>query len=192
MKPCVQYRKLIAMLALDELENKHRQTRELRTHLDACEGCRRYYAEISNVTAKLTAPEPDTAIRASAAFHRRLVGALKTEEPVRTGNLLAWFQAGFENWRTALALTGAVVVLMMVSAILVSRPRIPTPALVVAGGAPAPAFSDELPPTIANYQMVANRSLDKLDELLTRQSRRNPPPAPIYTVSDFTRADLTD
>jgi hypothetical protein len=44
---------------------------------------------------------------------------------------------------------------------------------------------DDLAPTIANYQRVANQSLDKLDALLTRQGNRPLPPMPIYTASTF-------
>ena len=44
-------------------------------------------------------------------------------------------------------------------------------------------------PTIANYQMVANQSLDKLDELLTRQGNKRLPPAPIYTASTLKLAN---
>jgi hypothetical protein len=42
---------------------------------------------------------------------------------------------------------------------------------------------DDLAPTIANYQRVANQSLDKLDALLTRQGNRALPSMPIYTAS---------
>ena len=53
MKPCAQNRKLIAWLASNALDA--RQTRQLQAHLETCEGCRRYLAEISNVTERLTA-----------------------------------------------------------------------------------------------------------------------------------------
>jgi hypothetical protein len=36
----------------------------------------------------------------------------------------------------------------------------------------------DLQPTVFNYQMVANDSLDELDQLLTTQGNRNPPSAP--------------
>jgi hypothetical protein len=44
---------------------------------------------------------------------------------------------------------------------------------------------NDLAPTIANYQRVANQSLDKLDVLLTRQGNRPLPSMPIYTASMF-------
>ncbi len=53
MKPCSNHRKLIAWLAVDALDDP--QTRSLRAHLETCEGCRRYLAEISNVAQKLSA-----------------------------------------------------------------------------------------------------------------------------------------
>jgi len=48
MKPCAQNRKLIVWLSLNVLDAS--QARQLRAHLETCEGCRRYLAEISNVT----------------------------------------------------------------------------------------------------------------------------------------------
>jgi hypothetical protein len=47
----------------------------------------------------------------------------------------------------------------------------------------------ELAPTIANYQMVANQSLEKLSELLTRQGNKSLPPAPLYTASSLELAN---
>jgi hypothetical protein len=71
-------------------------------------------------------------------------------------------------------------------------PRAPLPGPVMANTLPPPVFSSDLSPTVANYQMVANRSLDKLDDLLTRQGNRNTTPASIYTASDFARANLSE
>ena len=53
----------------------------------------------------------------------------------------------------------------------------------------ASSSESDLEPTIANYEMVANQSLEKLSELLTRQGSKNLPPVPIYTASSLTLAD---
>jgi hypothetical protein len=55
-----------------------------------------------------------------------------------------------------------------------------------------PDLKSDLPPTIANYQRIATRSLDELDDLLTMQGRRNPSPTPIYTASLFAPARALD
>jgi hypothetical protein len=55
-----------------------------------------------------------------------------------------------------------------------------------------PDIKSDLPPTIANYQRIATRSLDDFDELLTRQSERNPPPTPNYTASLFALAQVAE
>jgi hypothetical protein len=47
-------------------------------------------------------------------------------------------------------------------------------------------------PTLSNYQMVANHSLEALDELLTRQGNRNLPPVPVYTASILGLANGAD
>jgi hypothetical protein len=191
MKPCAKNRKSLALLSLDELGGE--PARELRTHLEMCEGCRRYYREISTVTAGLSALESNPDIRASAAFHRRVVGALRTETPARKQSLLELLGFGFANGRTAWVATGALVVLVAALAISMSGPRrAPLPGPIMATGVPAAGFSADLSPTVANYQMVADRSLDKLDDLLTRQGDRNSAPAPVYTASDFARLSLAN
>src|SRR6266852_3236258 len=78
MKPCSNNRKLIAWLAVDALDD--RQTRSLRAHLETCEGCRRYLAEISNVAQKLSAAAAPPDIHAAESFHQRVLGALRAEE----------------------------------------------------------------------------------------------------------------
>jgi hypothetical protein len=190
MNPCAKNRELIALLALDELGLE--PARELRTHLEICEGCRRYYDEISTLTDKLSLLETAQDIKTSAAFHRRVVNALKTEAPARENALLTLFRLSLANWRVAGAVTGAVAVLLAALVVFAPAHRAPLPAPVMANTVPPPGFSSDLAPTIANYQMVASRSLDKLDDLLTRQGDRNSPPAPIYTASDFARAGLSN
>jgi hypothetical protein len=41
----------------------------------------------------------------------------------------------------------------------------------------------EIEPSISNYQVVANRSFEKLDQLLTTQGTKTAPSLPIYTAS---------
>ena len=85
---------------------------------------------------------------------------------------------------------GASAVAVAAWAIFLQRPNVPLPPSTAAQSR-VPVESD-FEPTISNYQMVANRSLDKLDDLLTRQANRNPSPIPIYTVSTLTRAAAAD
>jgi hypothetical protein len=47
----------------------------------------------------------------------------------------------------------------------------------------------DLAPTLANYQMVASQSLEKLSELLTRQGNKSLPPTPVYTASSLELAN---
>jgi hypothetical protein len=46
--------------------------------------------------------------------------------------------------------------------------------------------------TFANYQMVANRSLDMLDELLTRQGIKGMSPNPGYSATVLTPGHALD
>ena len=183
MKPCSKNRKLIAWLALDALDA--RQARDLHAHLETCDACRRYFEEISNVAGKLIAAEIRPDVQASESFHRRVVGRLRTEEP---GSLwetpVSFLRAGSLNWRVVLPVIGGTAALVVALALYEEHPgdsSYPTssiPAVAAVG------LKSDLPPTIANYEMVASQSLEKLDELLTRQGNRIPSPTRIYTASD--------
>jgi anti-sigma factor RsiW len=182
MKPCAQNRKLIAWLALNALEA--RQTRQLQAHLETCEGCRRYLAEISNVTETLAAAAANPDVPASESFHRKVAGRLRAAKPDSPDEILAaYFRGTLLNWRVALPAIAALVVIGVTVAIWRQPPNVSSspPA-----GIQTALVSDadyDLAPTIANYQRIANQSLDKLDELLTRQGNRPLPSMPIYTAS---------
>ncbi|MGH7941084.1 MAG: hypothetical protein ACREFR_08450 [Limisphaerales bacterium] len=44
-------------------------------------------------------------------------------------------------------------------------------------------------PTLGNYQMAADQSLKKFDELLNREAKISEAAAPVYTASQLTMAD---
>jgi len=79
------------------------------------------------------------------------------------------------NWRLALPLAGAAVLLAL--SFIAWRSGVPAITQTNAPAAVATKGEADLPPTMGNYEMVANRSLEKLDELVTEQGNRNPPSA---------------
>ena len=179
MKPCNKNRKPIAWLALDALDA--RRTLELHAHLENCAGCRAYLEEISSVTDKLTA-ETEADVQATESFHRRVVGALRTVEGGSAGKTLAeQMRSAMSNWRLVLPVAGAAVLLVM--SYIVWRAGVRSPVETRAQVLPAPRGEVDFQPSAGNYEMVANRSLEKLDELLTREGNRNPAPSPIYTAA---------
>jgi hypothetical protein len=161
--------------------------------METCDGCRRYLAEISAVTEKLAAAEKTPDLQASGAFHRRLVTRLGAEQSSSVWQTLAApFLAVRLNWRVALPVVGAAALVIVLLPILVRPPAAPPPVLTGAQAVLPPDIRSDLPPTIANYQRIATRSLDELDELLTRQSRRCSSPTPIYTASMFAAASAAN
>ena len=181
MKPCAQNRKLIAWLALNALEAP--QARQLRAHLETCEGCRRYLAEISNVTEKLAQTETNTDIQASENFHRTVACRLRTTKPDFLGEILTAYFARL-NWRVALPVIAALVLAGVIIGTWPQPPKVVSlPQALLTSAA-----NNDLAPTIANYQRVANQSLDKLDALLARQDIRVSPPMPVYTASTHSLA----
>jgi anti-sigma factor RsiW len=180
MKPCAQNRKLIAWLSLNALEA--RQARQLQAHLETCEGCRRYLAEISNVTEKLAAAEATSDVQASENFHRKVAGRLRAAKPDSPGEILAAYLARL-NWRVALPAMAALMVVGVTVATWRQPPRVSSPAQTGSKTVSVSEADSDLAPTIANYQRVANQSQEKLDALLTRQGNRALPAMPVYTAS---------
>src|SRR5438552_3351863 len=105
MKPCSSNRPRITLLAsggLDALEE-----RNLRAHLEVCQGCQAYMQEISRVTENLALIETRSDIQTSEMFHQRLVGRLRKEQSTSFWGVLRL------NWRVVLplAVTTAALVL---------------------------------------------------------------------------------
>ena len=184
MKPCAQNRKLIVWLASNALDA--RQTRQLQAHLETCEGCRRYLAEISSVTEKLVATESNPDVQASEVFHQKLAGRLRAAKPDSVGEILTAYLRGILlSWRVGVPAIAALVVISITVAIWRQSPVVSPSARAGIQTVSVSDADNDLAPTIANYQRVANQSLDKLDALLTRQGNRPLPPMPIYTASTF-------
>jgi len=182
MKPCSRNRKLIAWLALDALDA--RRAAALRDHLALCPGCRRYWEEISNLVEGLAAGPPDSSLEASRSFHRGVAEKLRA---IGSGsvleNLTACLRGRVLAWRAVLP---ALAVLLVAVLVFVTPRRQPAPARAAPPAVPVVSASgsgSDLAPTLANYQLIASRSLQALDELLTRQGNDRLPPAPIYTAS---------
>jgi anti-sigma factor RsiW len=191
MKPCLGNRKPLALLAVGELDA--RVAAALRPHIETCEGCRRYLAEISAVTERVAAAEMTPDIQASESFHRGVVARLRAEPSGSIWQTLAApFVAARLNWRVALPGIGAAALVIALLSILARQPVAHPPAPTVVQAVLPPDIKSDLPPTIANYERIATRSLDELDELLTVQSKRNPSPTPTYTASLFLSANVSD
>ncbi|HEV8542799.1 MAG TPA: hypothetical protein VGR78_10445 [Verrucomicrobiae bacterium] len=192
MKPCSAKRKEIALLALRGLDA--REEMDLRAHIESCAGCRQYLEEISAVSEKLGALDAGRDIQTSEAFHQKVTARVREHQ-----TLPAWvgfmenLRLLFFNWR--LALPAMALAGITIASLLVARPRHTIPATDLAevhSSTPAPEPKSELAPSISNYQMIVNQSLDKLDDVLTRQAARKSPSAPLYTASSLLRADVTD
>jgi hypothetical protein len=186
MKPCSRRRKRIAWLALGALDA--REATDLRAHLQTCAGCRHYLEQISNVANRLSAVKPEPDIRTSETFHRALIGRLRAEESGEVSEIVAArLRPLVLNWRVVLPVIGAAAVVFAALSLVAHRRDVSLPA-------PAPSYTasktkDALDPTVSNYQMVANRSLDELDELLARQGNRNPPSPALLTATPLSRAN---
>ena len=178
MKPCSNNQKLIALWVVDALEAN--QADSLRAHLETCECCRRYRDEVTAVTKILATRRPGPEIQSTELFHRRVMNRLKQEPPAP---LWARAMGRLRNVCDVSHLTrpmlGAAAVLLL-SVTLWRLTTVPSTS-VTTESAPGPMSS--LDPTLFNYQMMANRSPDTLDQFLHQQGGRIPPSAPIQTAS---------
>jgi hypothetical protein len=149
--------------------------------------------EISNLTERLAEAEAEPAIQASESFHQSVVRRLRTEAPGSfSPTVVARLRAMLLNWRVVLPVIGAAAAVIAVFSVFEPRPGVHLPATSGVQVVLTPGVKKDLEPTLSNYQLVANRSLEELDELLTRQGNRNPPPTPLYTASTLARANGSD
>jgi anti-sigma factor RsiW len=170
MKPCSKYRKSIAWLAAGTLGAG--ETSQIERHLKSCSACRSYLTEMSGVVNRLEKKPIETEVVASPRLHQRILGSLKSDE--RRPNQ-AWQMVWGSVWWRIVAPAGAVALILC----LIWIQRLPTSPSRVAEGSRGPKVVEpagvaETGPSMALYQSVANRSLDDLDELLTRQARATP------------------
>lgn len=172
MKVCAKNRKALAWLTLGALETREAQV--LRAHVASCAGCRGYLQEMEHVAENLRAAKAPHEIEPSPFLRRRVRQALRKDR-----------QRPSFSWRVA---SPALVAMAFLWLIL---PRIRT----VAPPAPAPqpvAAIRNFDPTILNYQMAANQSLEKLDNILTEQGNRALPATPIYRAGSFPDGNTAD
>jgi hypothetical protein len=181
MKPCRKNRKRIAWLVMNALESS--EAAEVTRHLQECQGCNGYYLEITRVTQRLNSA-------GSLATH----DVPLKELPFRNSRARTWVKklAGAAptfpalNWRFGLPALAAIILGILAVSALVRRPvppAAPTHQAVVLPAVPAPAPSATLLPTLGNYRAIANQSLDQLDDLLARQSKRPVPVPPALSAA---------
>ena len=182
MKPCSQIRKNLVWLALGELDAE--ESRQIRAHLSVCQGCREYFEEMSSLSKKLGSQVNSSSIQASEAFHHNVELRIKSQSSHTFLAMAAGIVESFiPNWRLLAPAGAAALVIFALSGPLrspVFSPAQPSISQVKSDAEPGASVD----PTLANYLMVANRSLDSLDALLTKQGeQRNPSPSPLYTAS---------
>jgi len=191
MTPCGKNRKAIAWLAVGALDA--RQARELRAHFETCAHCRGYWNEMSRVTEKLAAAEENPQVEAGGAFRQKLAGKLRAAESPLAGNAFsAYLVRMFPGWRIAIPV-GAAVALTALGITVAQRYPAVSPGLPMAViKVESPRLGAEISPTMGNYEMAASESLDKLDELLTRQGGRVTASTPVYTAAMLGTPGATD
>jgi anti-sigma factor RsiW len=181
MKVCVRNRKRIAWLAAGVLDPE--ESRELLAHLESCEGCRGYFRGISGVVNQVKAGAATPEVEATEDFYKHWTARVKAA-PRRSSwlGVCEQFRGLRLGWRLAVPALGAAALVLLLAVVFVQRPVVSPPVVRVQPAVPH-IDSGELAPSFSNYKLVANQSLEKFDELLTRQAQRNPAGGQIYRAS---------
>ena len=174
MKACSKNREGLVLLALGGLEAQ--TARELRAHLERCAGCRSYLEDMAHVAERLSAPESPVTTQTSERFHQRVVRALVAEEarpPRKPETAFVGWMSFVKTlrprlaWGLGLAVGAGLGFLVMSNGARLHSEKVVQP--IVARTPPDPTRLADLEPSLANYQRVAERSPEALDELLERQ-----------------------
>lgn len=204
MSSCRKNRKPIAWLVMEALPQA--EAAKLREHLRGCESCRRSYEELLRVTGDLKsmqilaeAPAPERGSDPVQVRHR-----MEALAPSRTER--SWDAAGSAprrallvpallRWRVALPV-GCALGLALLSLSVLERRSSPAPPASSGANAvhahQAPPAPTDLPPTIGNYHLIANQSLDDLDQLMTRQAKQTRAAPRAYTAAGLAAAPFGD
>ena len=162
MKVCANNRKNLALLAIDALDAA--EIARLQAHVASCGGCRAYLQEMEQVTENVRVAESPE-IDPSPFLHRRIRNRLLETRPHPVF-----------PWRLLVPALAAMAFVMFV------LPRSQKVAL-------PPALSitsvHAIDPTVLNYQMAANQSLEKLDAILTEQGNRALTPVSTYRADSL-------
>jgi anti-sigma factor RsiW len=174
MKSCRTNRQDIVLLAAGEL--KAGKAQQLRAHAKTCPACGRYLQQMSAISDALNtaATEPD--LETSVSFHSRVLRGLRSGEQA---SAWSWFEQLSGTEKLGLAAACLAALLMLLSAVFLRTSHAPPGN--IANNNMATHVEPELAPTLSNYQIVANRSLDEFDGLLTRQANRGLPHTRLYT-----------
>jgi hypothetical protein len=123
---------------------------------------------------RTAATEPD--LEASSSFHSSVLRELRSGGQA---SAWSWFEQLTSTEKWGLAAAALAVGLVVLSAIFVKPSH--TPPGDIANNNMARHAEPELAPTLSNYQIVANRSLEEFDGLVTRQANRGLPRVRLYT-----------
>ncbi len=140
----------------------------------------------------LASSAPDSNLAATAFFHQRVAEKLQAVGSSSVlKDLAAWLRGTMLNWRVALPAIAVLVLALLAVVASGHHPALSPAARATVQAVSASNSESDLAPTIANYQRVANQSLEKLSELLTKQGNKRLPPAPVYTISGLGPANTS-
>ncbi len=192
MKPCAKNQKPLSLLSIGALEHGHAE--ELWAHVETCPGCRRYLEEMSNVAGRLAASSAAAPkIEASPTFHRQLARRIEAEKRPGVGAVLwAFLRSGGLIWRWVMPAAGVALGVFLVMTVLGPQKGKRTNAPMTGSIASIKEPAKDVAPTFGNYLMLANHSLDALNQELTKEADAGSAGMPIYKALMVGQAITTD
>jgi hypothetical protein len=192
MNPCIRYKKKLALMASGVLEEGECQ--QLERHLWECPGCRQYWQEISAICREHSQVVDHLPLIANPeGFHQRL--ARRINSPARDPRLLRrpvffdWLSD--RRWQLAVA-TAVMVVLGLTILQFRSEPVRPKSIASTAKSAEPTVAPTDTQPTFLAYRLAADKSLDALDAMLTREAAQASGAPSLVTAAMREQTGLTD
>ncbi len=172
MNPCHNRREEIALLASNPGESA--QAKSTRSHLDTCEGCRHYFAELgslheSHITAALNLPNAELPART----YRYVAAAIRIPAPTAI-TILAHYM---RHWRMPLVTAG----LSVVAFLILFRPAPSSTVLVPKTVATAYIATDDT--RLSSYSRALAQSPEAFDGLLARSAANTSTPSDTSLLS---------
>lgn len=168
MKPCKDKKRLIVWSAASAIVEKAQQ-RQLAEHLKCCPGCRDYFEQMLALKEDLTETFETSNLEPSASLHQRVTQrVLRQSRAASVISIVSTLSSWRKIWRGILAGTFALAIMGLFFAFK-TAPEIKHPSDRPVAKVPKQKELHLPGTSFAEYHQITGRSLDALDNTLTKQ-----------------------
>jgi hypothetical protein len=167
---------------------------QLAQHLEQCQTCRKYRDQILQVKQKVALLESldTTSVELAPESFKRHAGLFGTPRNPSPNSRNPGMMESHFNRGLVLPSLGVIVLIMLVSLLFLRRPVVTLPVPSQSQSILPEHNPSNFAPTLANYHTLANQSLDELDDLIVRQSRRSVPTLPSFSAGSVALLTISE